>query len=76
MEKEDKDKVMSYLYTHPSINSLYKINSGYDFMFEIICRNVKELEEFMEDLENSFRIAERNVYYVVEDIKREEFMAD
>ena len=74
VDRGAREGLKNYLKTHPNVNSLYKINSGYDFMFELIFANIKDLEEFMECLEEKYPIAERNVYYVIDDIKREEFM--
>ena len=76
VDRDSREELMSYLNSHSNVNSLYKINSGYDFMFELIFKNIKELEEFMENLEENYAITDRNVYYVIDDIKREEFMAD
>src|SRR4030043_1268939 len=72
--KEERDKLGSYLKAHPAINNLYKINNGYDFLAEGIFCHVKELEDFMETLEKSFPIEEKKTHYVIEDLKREEFM--
>lgn len=73
--REEKDRLRSYLNEHPCINSLFKINNGFDFLAEGIFLNVKELEEFMEIVEQKFRIAEKKTFYVIEDVKRECFMA-
>lgn len=72
--REEKDRLRSYLKEHPSINSLFKINNGFDFLAEGIFANVKELEEFMESLEQTFKLADRKTFYVIEDVKRECFM--
>ncbi|MBW2991102.1 Lrp/AsnC ligand binding domain-containing protein [Candidatus Woesearchaeota archaeon] len=74
-KKEDRDKLRSYLKEHQSINSLYKINNGYDFLVEGVFENVKELEDFLELLEEKFGLNEKKVFYVIEDVKRESFMA-
>ena len=73
--KEDRDKLKSYLKEHQSINSLFKINNGYDFLAEGVFENVKELEDFLEMLEDKFKLKDKKVFYVIEDIKRENFLA-
>ena len=74
-QKEERDKLRGYLKEHHSINSLFKINNGFDFLAEGIFQNVKDLEDFIEKLELDFRISEKKVFYVIEDVKRECFLA-
>jgi len=75
VEKSDRDEIKSLLTTNHNVNSLYRINNGYDFMFEAIFRNMKDLEDFIGNLEEKFSIIEKHVYYVIDDIKEEEFLA-
>jgi len=72
--KEERDKLGSYLKAHPAVNNLYKINNGYDYLVEGIFTHVKELEDFMEELEKTFALEEKRTHYVIEDLKREEFV--
>nr|MCK4929862.1 Lrp/AsnC family transcriptional regulator [Nanoarchaeota archaeon] len=73
--REERSKLRSFLREHSSINSLFKINNGYDFLAEGVFENVKELEDFMEMLEEKFSLQEKKVFYVIEDVKRESFLA-
>jgi DNA-binding Lrp family transcriptional regulator len=72
--REERDKLGSYLKAHPAVNNLYKINNGFDFLVEGVFSHVKELEDFVDTLEKTFPIAEKKTHYVIEDLKREEFM--
>jgi len=74
VERDQRNELMGYLKEHPNVNSLYKINSGFDFLFELVFRNIRDLEEFMEKLEENYGVTEKQVYYVVDEIKREDFM--
>ncbi|MEA3514586.1 MAG: Lrp/AsnC ligand binding domain-containing protein [Nanoarchaeota archaeon] len=76
VERETREELRKYLNNHQNVNSLYKINSGYDFLIELVFRNIKELEDFMEKIRDKFKIIEDNVFYILEDIKREDFMND
>jgi DNA-binding Lrp family transcriptional regulator len=76
VKKEERDKLGGYLKAHPAVNNLFKINNGYDFFAEGIFNNVKELEDFMDDLEQGFPLEEKKTYYIIEDMKREEFMPE
>ena len=73
--KTKKEKLREYLKNHTNINSIYKINNGYDFWVECIFKNIRDLEDFIEHLETEFSI-KKDVYYIIDDIKRESFMSD
>ena len=74
VNKEDKAAMKGFLFNNPNVNSFYKVNNGYDFMFEAVFRNLKETEEFIEAIEEKFGIIEKQVFYITEDVKRESFM--
>jgi len=76
VERETREELRKYLAAHPNVNSLYKINSGYDFLIELVFRDIKEMEDFMENIRDRFKIIEDKVFYILEDIKREEFMTN
>ncbi|MBS3097950.1 Lrp/AsnC family transcriptional regulator [Candidatus Woesearchaeota archaeon] len=76
VDREDKELLKDYLAKHQNINSIYKINNGFDFLVEAVFRNVRDLEEFLESMGSKFRIKEKLTFYVVDDIKKEGFMAD
>ncbi len=50
VNKDERDKLGSYLKAHPAVNNLYKINNGYDFLAEGVFNHVKELEDFLDEL--------------------------
>ena len=72
---KDKRLVRKFLEAHPRTNSLFGISNGYDFMAEIILRNFEEVESFMKQLEK-FDILDHHEFYIVNDLKREEFLLD
>lgn len=73
---KDRDSFKEHLLKHAFVNSLYKVNNGFDFLADCVFRNMKELEGFIEQLRNSFDVRSNEVYYIVDDLKREEFLAD
>jgi DNA-binding Lrp family transcriptional regulator len=73
--KTKKEELKEYLCKHGNINSIYKINNGYDFWIECIFENIKDLEDFTEHIESNFMV-KKDVFYIIDDIKRESFMAD
>ncbi len=76
VDKEKRGAFREYLVRHQNINSVFKINNGYDFLVEAIFKHIKDMENFLEAIEERFDVRERKVYYLIEDIKREEFMSD
>ena len=75
LPKDDRDRIRGFLKEHSQVNSLFKINNGYDFLAEGVFENVKDLEDFIEELEEKFNIRDKKVFYVIEDVKRESFLA-
>jgi len=76
VDKQCKNEIGTYLSNAPAINSVCKITNGYDFMVEGIFRDIHDLEEFLEKLDDRFKIKKRDVYYVLEDMMREEFLTN
>jgi len=73
---DKRDDMLNYLLRHPNVNNVYRINNGFDFQYEAIFRNLKEQEDFMEDFDNLFPIKKREMFYVIDDVKREGFLED
>lgn len=74
--KKDRDKVREMLAKSEHVNSVYKITNGYDFLVEGVFKSLKELENFSESLEEKYSITKKNVYFIIDDIKREKFLSD
>jgi DNA-binding Lrp family transcriptional regulator len=76
VHKDNRELLRSFLEKHQNVNSVYRINNGYDFMIEAVFRNIAGFEEFREQINDRFRIKDLKVFHVVEDIKRESFMSE
>lgn len=76
VDKEQKPEIGLYLEKHPNVNSLFKINNGYDFLIDVIFRQMADLEGFVENLERTYKIKSRDVYFIIEEVKQEGFMAE
>jgi len=74
--KEERAKLSELLQSSPSVNSLFRINSGWDFVAEVIFPGFREIEDFLEKVEEKVMLKDKKVFYVVEELKREEFMAN
>lgn len=76
IRKDQRQEMQQHLLKHPNVNSVYKINNGYDFLVETVFKDLKEADEFAEKVDERFKVHEKNVYYIIEDLAREAFMTD
>lgn len=74
--KNDKEKLQQHLNKCLNVNNLYKVNNGYDFLVEFVCKDLKEMEEFLDQIDSRFVIKSKEVHYIVEDLRREAFLSD
>ena len=75
VDREERDEVKKYLLGNLNVNSVYKINSNHDFMIDVVFRDIKEMEEFQEHLDEKFKIKNKQVYYIIDELKKEEFLS-
>lgn len=76
VDRGDKEKLQQYLERCNAVNSLYRINNGYDFMVEGIFEQIKDMEEFLDKLDTEFNILDKKAFYMIEDLKKEAFMSN
>jgi DNA-binding Lrp family transcriptional regulator len=76
IRKDQREEMQQHLLKHPNVNSVYKINNGYDFLVEAVFKDLKEVDDFVERLDEKFKVHEKKVYYIIEDLAREQFMTD
>ena len=62
VDKNDKETLKQHLMRHHQINSVYKINNGFDFMVEGIFKQIKDMEDFLEQLEQKFNIIDKKSF--------------
>jgi DNA-binding Lrp family transcriptional regulator len=67
--------LMNYLHDHPNVNSLYRTDSEYDLLVELVFRELRDVDEFLEALKSKFDVDKSLVLNITEDLKREEFMS-
>ncbi len=76
MDKKVRDSAADFLLKCSNVNSLYKINSGFDFMMECVFKDLKGMDEFMEDFEERFKVKSKEMFFIIDDIKKEAFGAE
>ncbi|MBU1643768.1 MAG: Lrp/AsnC family transcriptional regulator [Nanoarchaeota archaeon] len=74
VKKECKEDLRKHLFFQEHINNRYKINSGWDFMIETIHKNIIELDQFLEKLTKDFEIIDYQIFYLIDEVKREGFV--
>ena len=73
---DERVLVREFLEKNKNVNSLYKINNGYDYMLDVVFKNMKELEDFLELVDDKFKIKSKHVFYVIEEITQEKFLSN
>jgi DNA-binding Lrp family transcriptional regulator len=71
VEASCRDAVKAYLLAHERVNNIYRINNGYDYAADCLFESIREAEEFLEELEIQFRILDKSVFYIIDEIARE-----
>ncbi len=74
LEANDKRKqeLKEFLLENKNINSILRLNNGFDFFVEAVFKDMKGFEEFAESLEK-FKIKKKKEFFVIEDLKKEDF---
>tara|TARA_Y100000310_G_scaffold345334_1_gene463879 strand:+ start:1785 stop:2252 length:468 start_codon:yes stop_codon:yes gene_type:complete len=75
VDKKKKEDLRKHLLTSQFTNELHKVNNGYDFMAELIFKSMKELEAYVDTLDEKFSIKEKKTFYIVDEIKEEGFLS-
>ena len=73
LKVEEVEKMKKHLMEHSNVNSVYRVNNGYDFVIDCVFRNLKEFYMFREELRRA-GTREQQVFTVVDELKREEFL--
>ena len=75
VEPKDHAVLMAYLNGNANVNSLWRVNYGYTCVAEVVMPTVAHVEDFLQLLQANFSIVEKHVFNIIDDIKREEFVA-
>ena len=74
--KKHRKELLELLEKSHNVNSLYRINNGWDFLLETIFPGMNEVEEFVEDIEEKVKLKDKKVFYIIDELKKERFMAN
>ena len=70
---KDKDKTKEFLMNHKNVNTLYRLNNGMDFLVEVIFKDMNEMEDFSEKLDE-LGMQKNERYHIIEELKKEDFL--
>jgi len=71
VNNDSKDKLKNHLNLNPNVNTVFKINNKWNFIIETVHKNIKELDDFLEKLEDNYNIEDKQIHYLVDEVKRE-----
>lgn len=74
--KDRRDELKNFLLENKAVNNVYKLNNEYDFMVDGVFRELKDVEEFLDKVENSFGVSDKKLFYIVDEVKNEGFMSN
>jgi len=74
VNKNQREDFKNYVLTNESVNSVFEINNGYDFLIETFHENKIDLKFFIENLQEKFDISSMQIIDVINDLQRERFM--
>lgn len=72
--KSERNNVKEHLEKHDNVNSLYEINNGWDYLIEAVFKNIKQIETFVQEIDEKFALKDKQVHYILSIIKKEEFL--
>lgn len=73
VEKKQKQELLGFLKNKRCINSISEVNSGHEFIIEVLHENLKQYIEFKEELLECFNFFDLKEYQVINEIEREMF---
>ena len=73
--QEKREEMKQFIDKNWNVNNVYRINNGFDFMVEVVFKNMMQLEEFNDRLERIGVVAKQE-FYILEEIKKEAFISE
>lgn len=73
LQTKKPKELISYLNKHSQVNNIYKISEKYDYLIECYFKNMLELNQFSEKIEE-FEVLRKEEYHIISAIKEESFL--
>jgi DNA-binding Lrp family transcriptional regulator len=75
VSKDSKLEFKDFLMNNENVNSVFRITNGYDYLVEVIFKDMADMQKFAELLDK-FKIESKQELFILEDLKRESFLSD
>lgn len=76
VKKEQRKLLKEFIQKSFHVNSAYVIDNHYDVIIECYFKNLREMYHFLDSIDEMFKYNKKEVFYVIEALKKEEFMSD
>lgn len=70
---QERARLESYLRFHKQVNSVFKSTNRFDFLVEGVFSQIKDVDEFILELEKEFPSIIYDTHFIVKDVFREKF---
>lgn len=71
-----RERLCMYLEQQQHINNAYRITHGFDILCDAVFTDIGSAEEFSRDLERRFKLSKIQMFYILEEVKREGFFTE
>ncbi len=75
IERNQKSEFKKILQNNFHTNKLYKVNNGFDYIAELIFKDMRGLEKFLDQIQEDFKIEEMKTFYVIDEVLEEDFLS-
>ena len=75
VNQSQKSDLEAYFTGNPIVNNLARTNGKQNFVAECLFFDMKDLESFTDNISKRFKGIEFSVHHILEDLKRESFLA-
>jgi len=76
VKKDSQEDFTNYAQKHFNVNSVFKINNGFNFFLEGVFEGLGQSIEFIEDMYERFKIEKDQTFYITDEITKEKFMTN
>ena len=76
IESKEKERLYVEVQCHPNVNSAFRINNGWSVLMDCVFKDMFALEDFVDMLESTFTVKQKQVHYVLDELKTESFFND
>ena len=75
VEKDQKTEFKKILQNNFHTNKLYKVNNGFDFIAELIFKDMRGLENFLDQIQDDFKVKDMKTFYIIDELIEEDFLS-